>query len=46
MIAGFANGADAVAMADILHYDRTTLRALREEAVAAGLNVRRLPQAA
>lgn len=43
MIAGFAHGADAVAMADVLHYNRTTLHALRAEAIAAGLNVRRLP---
>jgi imidazole glycerol-phosphate synthase subunit HisF len=43
MMQGFAHGADAVAMADILHYDRTNLRALREVAVQAGLNVRRLP---
>jgi cyclase len=46
MVAGFNRGADAVAMADVLHYNRTDLRALREVAIEAGLNVRRLPQEA
>jgi cyclase len=37
------NGAaDAVAFADALHYRRTTIAALREHAVRAGLNVRRV----
>lgn len=44
MIAGFTHGADAVAMADVLHYNRTTFPALREKAVSAGLNVRRIPE--
>ncbi|RYF11284.1 MAG: imidazole glycerol phosphate synthase subunit HisF [Oxalobacteraceae bacterium] len=43
VVAGFAHGADGVAMADILHYNRTTLQSIRETAVAAGLNVRRIP---
>lgn len=42
MVDGFAHGADAVAMADILHYGRTTLPELREAASSAGLGVRRL----
>jgi cyclase len=46
MVAGINRGADAVAMADVLHYNRTDLRALREVAIEAGLNVRRLPQEA
>lgn len=47
VIAGVAHGADAVAIADILHYDRTTLTALRDEVVASGFNVcRRLPEVA
>lgn len=33
-------GADAVAMADALHYNRLTLAQVRESATAAGLNVR------
>lgn len=33
--------ADAVAVADMLHYDRTTLGALREQALGAGLPVRK-----
>ena len=44
MLDAFAYGADAVAMADILHYDRTTLRAVRNVALDAGLNVRRAPE--
>lgn len=43
VIDGFAHGADGVAMADILHYNRTTLPLVRDVAVAAGLNVRQLP---
>lgn len=43
MIDGFTHGADAVAMADVLHYNRLTLGELRERAVAARLNVRRVP---
>jgi cyclase len=35
--------ADAVAMADILHYGRAGLADLRSQALAAGLPVRRLP---
>lgn len=41
MIDAFAHGADAIAMADILHYDRTSLQALRVAALDAGLRVRR-----
>ena len=33
-------GADAVAMADILHYGRATVAEIRQAARAAGLNVR------
>ena len=32
--------ADAVAMADILHYDRATISQLRKAALLAGLKVR------
>src|SRR5690606_15365966 len=35
------HGADAVAMADILHYNRMALPAIRAAAVEAGLRVRR-----
>lgn len=38
--AGLAGGADAVAMADILHYGRTTISEIRCAARAAGLQVR------
>lgn len=41
VIEAFAHGADAVAVADILHYKRTTLPQIRTDALAAGLNVRR-----
>lgn len=41
MIGAVAHGADAVAMADILHYNRATLPELRASAVEAGLGVRR-----
>lgn len=41
MISAVAHGADAVAMADILHYNRSNLPDIREAAVAAGLRVRR-----
>lgn len=34
------NGADAVAMADILHYNRANLRDIRAAAAAAGVSVR------
>jgi cyclase len=33
-------GADAIAIADMLHYDRTTLAAIRSAALDSGLNVR------
>ena len=36
----FAHGADAVAMADILHYGRISFTDVRDAAVAAGLRVR------
>jgi cyclase len=36
-----AGGADAVAMADVLHYGRMTLAQIREAALARGLPVRR-----
>jgi len=36
-----AGRADAVAMADILHYDRMTLREIRREAAAGGIRVSR-----
>ena len=35
-----SQGADAVAFADALHYDRTTIPQLREAARAQGLKVR------
>jgi len=34
-------GADAIAMADILHYDRSTIHEIRAEAKQAGIEVRR-----
>ena len=34
-------GADAIAMADILHYERSTIPLIREDANQAGINVRR-----
>jgi len=37
-------GADAVAMADILHYNRVSLETVRETARRAGINVRRYAQ--
>lgn len=37
-----SGGADAVAMADVLHYKRLGLREIRAAALAAGLGVRRL----
>lgn len=40
MISAFANGADAVAMADILHYDRVIIPDVRAAAIDAGLRVR------
>jgi cyclase len=36
-------GADAVAVADALHYDRTTLLNIRTDAQAAGIKMRHLP---
>jgi len=36
-------GADAVAVADALHYDRTTLMSIRDAARTAGLQMRHLP---
>lgn len=41
-----AAGADAVAIADVLHWRRSTLEAIREGAAAAGVPVRRLAWAA
>ncbi|MEK8023319.1 MAG: imidazole glycerol phosphate synthase cyclase subunit [Candidatus Hydrogenedentota bacterium] len=35
-------GASAVAMADVIHYDRMSISQIRSEAAAAGLNVRKL----
>lgn len=40
MISAFEHGADAVAMADILHYDRVSLPVVRAAAIEAGLRVR------
>lgn len=40
MIDAFGHGADAVAMADILHYDRMAIPEIRQAALAAGLPVR------
>ena len=34
-------GADAIAMADILHYERSTIPLIREDANQAGIDVRR-----
>jgi cyclase len=41
MVEALNSGADAVAMADVLHYDRLTLAEIRAAAIAAGLKVRR-----
>lgn len=41
MVDAFASGADAVAMADGLHYNRLTLPDVRAAALGAGLRVRR-----
>lgn len=41
MIDAFSYGADAVAMADVLHYHRLTLPQIRTVALNAGLRVRR-----
>jgi cyclase len=38
-----AGGADAVAVADMLHYDRTTIPQIRDAARAASFNVRHVP---
>jgi len=40
MIDAFESGADAIAMADILHYGRMTLPDIRSAAIRAGLRVR------
>ena len=40
MIAAFEQGADAAAMADILHYDRMAFPAIRDAALDAGYAVR------
>jgi cyclase len=39
-VTAVGHGADAVAMADILHYDRATLQDVRAAAAAAGIIVR------
>lgn len=41
MTQAFAAGADAIAMADALHYNRLTIADIRDAAIDAGLNVRR-----
>ena len=41
MIEAVAHGADAVAMADVLHYERLSLSDIRAAALDAGLRVRR-----
>lgn len=41
MINAFAHGADAIAMADVLHYSRLSLPDIRAAALEAGLRVRR-----
>lgn len=40
MVTAFGAGADAVAMADVLHYTRLDLPTVRAAAIEAGLNVR------
>ncbi|MEQ8331855.1 imidazole glycerol phosphate synthase cyclase subunit [Nisaea sp.] len=43
LVSAVENGhADAVAMADILHYDRMTVESIRGEALAANMNIREL----
>jgi cyclase len=45
MVEAFQDGADAVAMADVLHYDRLTLPVIREAALDAGYAVRSVRRA-
>lgn len=40
MTDAFTTGADAIAMADVLHYNRMTIPDIRAAAIAAGLDVR------
>jgi imidazole glycerol-phosphate synthase subunit HisF len=40
--AAVAGGADAISMADCLHYGRLTIREIREHAIVAGLSVRQV----
>lgn len=40
MVEAFTAGADAIAMADVLHYKRLDIPTVREAAIEAGLNVR------
>lgn len=40
MIDAFKAGADAIAMADVLHYNRMSIPVVRASAITAGLNVR------
>ncbi|WP_028466567.1 imidazole glycerol phosphate synthase subunit HisF [Nisaea denitrificans] len=43
LVAAVQDGhADAVAMADILHYDRMTIAEIRDQALAANMNIREL----
>lgn len=46
MLSAFAHGADAVAMADVLHYNRMTITEIRETALTVGLRVRCDPKVA
>jgi imidazole glycerol-phosphate synthase subunit HisF len=41
MLSAFEHGADAIAIADVLHYQRLSLPEIRAAAIAEGLNVRR-----
>ena len=42
LVAGAATGCSAIAVADILHYERASLRELRLKAMSAGLHLREL----
>lgn len=46
MIDAYAHGADAIAVADMLHYGRATLSDIRAAAVSAGMGVRQDARAA
>lgn len=46
MIDAYTHGADAIAIADMLHYGRATMPEIRAAAIAAGMGVRQIPEIA